>query len=105
VKSACAHAGAVTKTYVGSDDTYRWCGDCFTILEGAEPSAEALVEAAARADVSEANEEDYTRSCHGRMENGPDKAFARCGLCGCIDYELYEGDRCRCRKRHPKAAQ
>ena len=31
--------------------------------------------------------------CGGVFHSGPDKAFARCGKCGAIDYESYEGDR------------
>jgi hypothetical protein len=33
--------------------------------------------------------------CNGKMRNGPDKRYARCVKCGAIDYELYEGDKCR----------
>jgi hypothetical protein len=30
----------------------------------------------------------------GTMVNGPDKAYARCSVCGSVDYDKYEGDRC-----------
>jgi hypothetical protein len=33
--------------------------------------------------------------CRGKMENGPGKAYAKCGLCGALDYEANEGDTCR----------
>ncbi len=33
--------------------------------------------------------------CPGIVRNGPDKAYSRCPICGKVDYELYEGDRCR----------
>jgi len=33
--------------------------------------------------------------CGGRMSNGPSKRYGRCLICGAIDYEAYEGDRCR----------
>lgn len=33
--------------------------------------------------------------CGGKLYNGPDKRFGRCALCHRIDYEGYEGDRCR----------
>jgi hypothetical protein len=33
--------------------------------------------------------------CNGKIQNGPEKRFGRCTKCGAIDYELYEGDRCR----------
>ena len=33
--------------------------------------------------------------CGGWMRNGPRKEFARCTVCSAVDYELYEGDRCR----------
>lgn len=33
--------------------------------------------------------------CNGRMRNGPEKRYARCRVCGAIDWELNEGDRCR----------
>ena len=32
--------------------------------------------------------------CGGVMRDGPEKRYARCGTCGRIDYERYEGDRC-----------
>ena len=32
--------------------------------------------------------------CNGRMENGPNKNYARCQKCGHIDYEKNEGDLC-----------
>lgn len=35
------------------------------------------------------------RRCNGTVFNGPDKRFGRCSKCGNLDYELYEGDRCR----------
>jgi hypothetical protein len=33
--------------------------------------------------------------CGGRMRDGTGKLYGRCTACGGIDYELYEGDRCR----------
>lgn len=35
------------------------------------------------------------RYCTGTMIDGPNKAYGRCTRCGAIDYEKYEGDRCR----------
>ncbi len=34
-------------------------------------------------------------TCGGTMRNGPGKAYGRCTVCGAVDYEAYEGDRCR----------
>jgi hypothetical protein len=33
------------------------------------------------------------RVCGGTFRPGPEKRFSRCGKCGVIDYEKYEGDR------------
>lgn len=33
--------------------------------------------------------------CPGGVENGPGKRYAVCRLCGALDYEANEGDRCR----------
>lgn len=33
--------------------------------------------------------------CTGTMINGPGKRSARCGVCGIVDWEANEGDRCR----------
>lgn len=35
--------------------------------------------------------------CSGLMRNGPEKRYARCRVCGGVDYELNEGDHCRAR--------
>lgn len=49
--SVCTHPRAVTKTYVGSTDTYEYCPDCMETWGGEEtPQKKALIAAAARYD-------------------------------------------------------
>lgn len=47
----CTHPNAVTKKYVGSTETYKFCGDCYETFGGEEtPAKKALIRAAAMAD-------------------------------------------------------
>jgi hypothetical protein len=36
-----------------------------------------------------------SKPCGGTLYNGPGKRFTRCSVCGTIDWEANEGDRCR----------
>ena len=36
-----------------------------------------------------------SKPCKGTYYNGPGKRYARCRVCGHIDWEANEGDRCR----------
>ena len=50
----CAHPKAITKTYVGSTDTYEFCPDCYETFGGEEtPAKKALIRAAAMAEERE----------------------------------------------------
>ena len=49
--SKCQHTNAVTKTYVGSTDTYQYCLDCWETFDGEEtPAKKALIAVAAEAE-------------------------------------------------------
>lgn len=53
----CTHLRAVTKRYIGSEQTYRYCPDCLQTWGGEETAAKrALIRAAAEADVTEQDE-------------------------------------------------
>jgi len=57
----CRHPNARQRLYLGSATDWYWhCPDCFTTWGGEEtPAKHALVDAAARAPVTEDNEEDH----------------------------------------------
>jgi hypothetical protein len=49
---ACKHENAVTKRYVGSEETYQYCPDCWETFGGQEtPAKKQLI-----ADAAEAQE-------------------------------------------------
>lgn len=53
----CKHEAAVTKTYVGSAETYKFCPDCWHTFGGEETAAKkALIAAAAEAEEAFGNE-------------------------------------------------
>lgn len=55
----CDCKRAYTKRYVGSTDTYQFCPDCFRLSGGEEtPEKRALINDAAYAEVTEADEGD-----------------------------------------------
>jgi hypothetical protein len=61
--TTCAHAAAVTKKYVGSSETYRYCPACMTTFGGEEtPAKKKLIADAAAAGVTEQDEVDG-RAC------------------------------------------